>query len=142
VGAIGFAMASIYIHDQAKIVPRSVNLHYSYYGHILLASLFSQYSHPIIIFESISVYHVFLFVCMIAMSLLFQNLLFLAVSLQKPSNILPFGYCGVLVSFLADVYYFHTSFSLLSVVGMLLTSIGLLGKLFTHQEPAQVLYKK
>ena len=39
---------------------------------------------------------------------------------------MPFGYVGVLVGFAADVYLFDTEFTLLPILGMILTSIGLL----------------
>lgn len=43
---------------------------------------------------------------------------------------MPFGYLGLIVGFTADILYFGSSFNLLSVVGMILTSVGLLSKLF------------
>lgn len=39
---------------------------------------------------------------------------------------MPFGYVGVATGFLADVYLFGISFTFLSVLGVFLTSGGLL----------------
>ena len=39
---------------------------------------------------------------------------------------MPFGYASVIVSFWADVYLFDTVFSALPIIGMILTSAGLL----------------
>ena len=55
-----------------------------------------------------------------------QTLIFLASSLKKPSLMMPFGYCGVATGFIADVYLFGTQFTLLSAIGIFLTSGGLL----------------
>ena len=52
--------------------------------------------------------------------------MFLANSIKSPSLVMPLGYVGVLVGFTADIYLFGTTFTLLPIVGMILTSIGLL----------------
>ncbi len=55
-----------------------------------------------------------------------QNLIVLANTFKKPSTMMPFGYVGVATGFLADVYLFDISFTFLSVLGVFLTSGGLL----------------
>ena len=62
----------------------------------------------------------------IGTALVSQYSIFLSNSLKSPSLVMPFGYASVMVSFLADVYLFDTKFSALPVIGMLLTSVGLL----------------
>ena len=41
---------------------------------------------------------------------------------------MPFSYVSIIVGFLADLYLFGSSFTFLSIVGILLTSSGLVGK--------------
>ena len=41
---------------------------------------------------------------------------------------MPFGYVSVVAGFLADVFLFKTQFQFLAVVGMIFTSVGLLGE--------------
>ena len=41
---------------------------------------------------------------------------------------MPFGYVCVVAGFLADLYLFQTDFNFLAVVGMGLTSVGLLSE--------------
>ena len=41
---------------------------------------------------------------------------------------MPFGYVGVLISFLSDTIFFKIEFDFLSIIGMILTSVGLLSK--------------
>ena len=48
-------------------------------------------------------------------------------SLAKPSLVMPFGYVSIAVGFVADVVLFGTQFTVLAIVGMILTSAGLLG---------------
>ena len=61
--------------------------------------------------------------------------MFVSNSLLKPSNTMPFGYVGVVIGFASDVLYFGVDFNWLAILGMLLTSIGLLGKLIMpHDE--------
>lgn len=55
-----------------------------------------------------------------------QFLLVNAYSMIKPSKVMPIGYIGIVISFLADIYLFDTKFTLLPIIGMLLTSVGLL----------------
>ena len=55
-----------------------------------------------------------------------QFLIIKANSIAKPSIVMPFGYVSVTFGFFADVFLFNTSFTLISVVGMILTSAGLM----------------
>ena len=51
-----------------------------------------------------------------------------AVFLEKPSNILPFGYAGILGSLFVDLYVFEVNINALTTIGIFMTSAGLLGK--------------
>jgi drug/metabolite transporter (DMT)-like permease len=48
---------------------------------------------------------------------------------KKPSYMMPFGYITIAGSALVDFLIFNVSFSLLTIIGILLTSCGLLIKL-------------
>ncbi len=52
-------------------------------------------------------------------------LLVISNTIVKPSKTMPLGYVGIMVGFVADVYLFDTKFTLLPVLGMLLTSSSL-----------------
>ncbi len=56
-----------------------------------------------------------------------QYCFFLSTSIIKPSKIMPFGYVTILLGFIGDIYFFEYKFTPLPIVGMLLTSSGLLG---------------
>jgi drug/metabolite transporter (DMT)-like permease len=47
---------------------------------------------------------------------------------MKPSRVMPFGYLSVITSFLADLYIFEADFNFWTVIGIILTSLGLIGK--------------
>lgn len=56
--------------------------------------------------------------------------IFYATTLKKPSLTMPLGYLGIIVGFIADIFYFGFKFNFLSIVGIFLTSSGLLSKFF------------
>lgn len=72
----------------------------------------------------------FRFILLIFLALTTQYMIVMATTLKKPSYTMPFGYFGLVVGFIADIFYFNTSFNLLTIIGMILTSGGLLSKLF------------
>jgi len=49
--------------------------------------------------------------------------------LKKPSYLMPFGYITIILSSIVDNLMFDSQFGTLSIIGMLLTSSGLLVKL-------------
>jgi drug/metabolite transporter (DMT)-like permease len=59
-----------------------------------------------------------------------QNFMTRAIMLKKPSYIMPLGYITIILAALMDYVIFGSSFSTLSIVGMFLTSSGLLVKVF------------
>lgn len=58
-----------------------------------------------------------------------QNLSARSLFLKKPSIIMPFWYINTVIGFVIDVVYFGDSFDWMSILGMMLTSSGLLMKL-------------
>ena len=66
-----------------------------------------------------------------------QTLIFLANSFKKPSLMMPFGYFGVATGFIADVYLFDTQFTFLTVLGIFLTSGGLLSGFLLQKNAEQ-----
>lgn len=120
----------IFIHDTAKKLDIFANLQYSYIGHMFFSSLFAM-SHeaPSINFQEISVFYILAFVGVVGVGFVAQYLIYTSNSLKQPSKVMPFAYAGIITGFLADLYLFHTSFTLLAVLGILLTGSGLLGNL-------------
>lgn len=124
-------MGYIFVHDTAKRVDILVNLHYSYLGHILFASMFGNLHQPQVVFDQLEVHHFLLFVGVVLAGFGCQYLVYTSNSLLKPSKVMPFAYSGILTGFVADVYLFDTEFDLLAIAGIFLTSCGLLGKFLT-----------
>lgn len=54
--------------------------------------------------------------------------------LKKPSYIMPLGYVTIILSSIVDNIMFGSSFGTLSIVGMFLTSSGLLVKLLVPED--------
>lgn len=46
---------------------------------------------------------------------------------------MPLGYLAVIIGFLADLYLFESQFTWMHVLGMVLTSAGLLGELLKER---------
>ena len=114
------------IHGLAKKNHPFVTIHYSHIGFFILNSIMCNV-HPIkVSSQDITWFLILVLAAIVITAILSQYSIFLANSLRSPSLVMPFGYASVVVSFLADVYLFDTNFSLLPVVGMFLTSAGLL----------------
>jgi drug/metabolite transporter (DMT)-like permease len=62
-----------------------------------------------------------------------QNLTTRAMMLKKPSYIMPFGYLAIIISTLTDKLIFGTDFTFLTIIGMFLTSSGLLVKILVPE---------
>jgi len=58
-----------------------------------------------------------------------QNFITRAMMNKKPSYMMPFGYITIIGSAVMDYLIFNTSFDLITIIGMMLTSCGLLIKL-------------
>lgn len=57
-----------------------------------------------------------------------MNLLYSALYLENPAKILVFGYVGIITSLITDVFFFNEKMDALSMIGIILTSIGLVSK--------------
>jgi drug/metabolite transporter (DMT)-like permease len=57
-----------------------------------------------------------------------------ATLLKKASYIMPFGYISIVFASICDIIIFHLSFDWVSIVGMVMTSFGLLSKLLVAEE--------
>ena len=57
-----------------------------------------------------------------------------AVFLVKPSDVVPFSYSGIIASLAIDIFVYDSNFNTFSIVGILLTSIGLFTKFFVRNE--------
>jgi len=75
-----------------------------------------------------------MFAGVVVSALLCQYMIFASNSLMKPSRVMPFGYISVIVSFVADIYIFKAEFNFLAVLGILLTSLGLIGKYLLEKQ--------
>ena len=54
--------------------------------------------------------------------------------MEKPSTTMPLGYAGVVMGFFIDIFYFKEDFNWLMIIGIVLTSVGLLSKWCLHEE--------
>ena len=98
-------------------------------GHMAVASIAEAISHPVVInYDGITLTKVFLFLGYLFFGWGSQLFINEANRLKKPSKVMPYSYMTIIVSVIADVYLFETSFNFIIVVGILLTSSGLLGK--------------
>ena len=61
-----------------------------------------------------------------------------AIYIKKASYIMPFGYISIVFATLSDILFFGASFDLLSVIGMIMTSAGLFGKLLIDDENVHI----
>ena len=120
------AMNMHFIHGLAKKNHPFVTIHYSHVGFLMLNSFMTNIFPSRIKMEEVSFFFIFVLIGIVLTALLSQYSIFLSNSLKSPSLVMPFGYASVIVSFLADVYLFDTVFSALPIIGMLLTSAGLL----------------
>lgn len=100
----------------------------------IAGSILNSFEPKVMNYADFNMNFVLLVVAVGLIGALSQNLIFLANSLKKPSMMMPFGYVGVAAGFLADVYLFDTSFSFLMILGVFLTSGGLLSGFLLHKE--------
>jgi drug/metabolite transporter (DMT)-like permease len=135
VGAVCFSITMIYIHDIGKKLSSIVNLHYSYIGHMFLTAVIGNFDNPVVDFSEIDPTFVLAFCGLVLSALLTQYMIFAATALKKPSKTMPFGYVAIVTTFTADVWLFGITFDFLQIIGMVLTSVGLLSKFLIGDEP-------
>lgn len=122
-----------YIHGLSKTIHPLVNMLFSHLGFIATSSILSNLEPYQARAEDIT-FPYLLKICLIVVSGFgAQYCLFMASSLIKPSKVMPLGYIAVVLGFLADVYLFDTKFTILPVIGMFLTSAGLLTDVILSQ---------
>ena len=63
-----------------------------------------------------------------------QKCTVIANSSLKPSLVMPFGYLSILVAFVTEYFIFGTYFSWTTIIGMILTSLGLLGNFLSEND--------
>ena len=132
-GAFCFAMTMLFIHDLAKKISSIVNLHYSYLSHIVATALLANFYTPAIAFEQINGTFIFAFTGLVLFALFTQYMIFTATSLKRPSHTMPFGYVTIVTTISADLFIFNIKFDLLQVIGIVLTSVGLLSKFLVSE---------
>ena len=125
--AVCYACNMLLIHIIAKQIAPIVNLHQSNIGFMLASAILCSFIPNPLSLQDISLDIVLTVLGIVASGFLTQLFIIRANSYAKPSLVMPFGYVSVAVGFLADVLLFDTSFTFLSILGMLLTSAGLLG---------------
>ena len=115
-----------YIHGLAKKVHPFVNAHYSHISFLFINSVLSiLHPHPLET-KDFSWNLVGYMLGVIVSSFISQYAIFLANSIKSPSLVMPLGYASIVLGFWADVYLFGNEFSTITVIGMFLTSAGLL----------------
>ena len=114
-----------FIHGLAKKIDPMVNMHYSHLGLLFVSGVLSNFSPKTVDTLRFNWTFIFLVISMSIVGIFAQNLIFLANSLKKPSLMMPFGYVSVTTSFLVDLFLFDTSFTFMNVLGIFLTSLGL-----------------
>jgi len=83
-----------------------VNMHYSHIAIILSSSILCNFSPKVMEPKNFNLSFILLIICVSVTGIFAQNLIFLANSLKKPSQMMPFGYVGVTVGFFFDLYMF------------------------------------
>jgi hypothetical protein len=126
VAAFSNAMNMHCVHTLKNIVPPFVNVHYSHLGFLFINGLMSNVYPRQVDLVEIDLSLVLLILGIVISTLFTMYGIFLANTIKSPSLMMPLGYVSVLIGFWADVSLFGTHFTFLPVVGMLLTSAGLL----------------
>ena len=119
----------------AKIEP-IVNVYLCNFAFILAGSIFCSFTGSEVKREQVGWVLIAEMAGVVVFGFLTHFFIIKANSISKPSVVMPFGYVSVVVGFLGDVFLFGTEFSFLAVVGMLLTSTGLLGGYLISRQKA------
>ena len=125
--AIGLAGNMLLVHIIAKDLPPIVNLHQSNLGYVIASGTLCSFTPHRVPMEEISWLLIVILLGIVLTGFFTQFFIIKANSLAKPSLVMPFGYVSIAVGFIADVVLFSTQFTVLAIIGMILTSAGLLG---------------
>jgi len=97
-------------------------------GHMAVTSMTEVVHHSHINYELLTITSIFIFLGYLFFAWASQLFVYEANRIKKPSRVMPFSYITIMVSFVADLYLFGTTFNFIAIVGIILTSSGLLGK--------------
>ena len=124
-----------FVHGLSKSIHPFVNMFYSHVGFLILNSLMCNLQPATLDPNDVTPTFLLLIAGIIVFAFITQFLNYLANALLRPSLVMPLGYVCVVVGFLSDVYLFGTDFGILPVLGILMTSAGLLsGYLVSRSE--------
>jgi drug/metabolite transporter (DMT)-like permease len=124
------SLSMTYLHDLLGIIPGTISLHYFYIGQCLFNSILIIFQEDDLVVKNLDCNFYFYVFGFTITAYLMQNFTTRAILLKKASYIMPFGYITVILSAIMDFTLFGNAFSSISIFGMLLTSSGLLAKLF------------
>ena len=97
-------------------------------GHMAVTSMVQVVHHPTIDYEAINLTKISIFIAYLFFGWASQLFVYEANRIKKPSRVTPFSYITIIASFIADLYIFGISYNFIAIVGIILTSSGLLGK--------------
>lgn len=69
----------------------------------------------------------------ISILLVSQTMFYAAVTMTKISYVFPFCYVGIIASIFVDKFYFNENIDFFQIVGILLTSLGLISQLIIEK---------
>ena len=115
-----------FVHGLAKKIDSMVNMHYSHLGNMFVSGFLCNFSPKAMNPLDFNSKFILLIILVAVVGIFAQNLIFLASSLKKPSLMMPFGYVGVTTGFFIDLFLFDTYFTFMSILGIFLTSLGLI----------------
>ena len=130
--AVTASFSAILLHKLKDTTDKNVALQYNYFfqsgvGYFIYMT--TTAGPPPEMYSSADILKTILSIIFIAfIAFLTQITRITAIFLEKPSNIMPFGYAGIIGSLLVDLYIFDTNLNSLAIIGILMTSVGLLGK--------------
>ena len=137
--AMGHALNMNFIHSLSKTINPFVNIFYTHVSLVFLNSFMCNLYPETPHLQGTLLGFAILLCALLITNLFTQYGIILANSIKPPSQVMPFGYVSVLLGFCADVYLFDTKFGILSIIGMILTSCGLLSGflLATRSQPKE-----
>jgi drug/metabolite transporter (DMT)-like permease len=123
------SIAKTYLHDMQGKIPGTVVLQYFYIGQCFFNSVAMMFQEEDPNALSLD-WNFFLNIFLLTLSAYFTQMFSTrALLLKKPSYIMPLSYISIVLSAITDFLLFGNSFSTLSIIGMFLTSSGLLVKI-------------
>ena len=129
--ALFSAIAMHMLHSLKGKVTTQISLQYFYIAQIFLTGLIQNFA-PISLPETVPLEFFLGMAALVGCAYLTQNLMTRAVYLKKASLIMPFGYAGIVFASIYDILS-GEHFDFLSIVGMVLTSAGLMSKLLIKE---------